>query len=140
MATIAEVTATCEAELKAAGINITIFPRVRPGEVPTLTFGGLSMWSFTRAWYYWIAEGPGIPPDVAEKLHAEFGHEVRVDGHCGCPSPREWFNGFGVGHYHVDTQRGLNALADTLRSIYDATKDPNATPHSGKHSGYEDWR
>ena len=138
--TIAEVTATCEVELKAAGINITIFSSVLRGEVPTLTFGSLSMWRFTRAWYYWVAQGPGIPLEVADKLHAEFGHEVRVGGHCMCPSPREWFNGFGVGHYHVDTQRGLNALADALRSVYDATKDPSATPHSGKHPGYEDWR
>jgi hypothetical protein len=70
--------------------------------------------------------------EAAERLHATHGTQVRVDGHCGCPSPREWFKGFGVGHYHVDTPAGLKALADAIRSVYDASKDPDATPRTGK--------
>jgi hypothetical protein len=71
----------------------------------------------SQSWRYWVAEGPGIPPDDAERLHARFGRVVRVDGHCGAPSPREWFGGFAVGLYHVDTQEGLGALAVTIREV-----------------------
>lgn len=117
---IAAVTATAESELKQAGIEVMILPIHLPSsEVPSLAVGELSMWSFQRAWYYWIAEGPGLPVEIAEKLHEKHGQVVRVDGHCGCPSPREWFHGFGVGLYHVDTQEGLNALAEAIRSVWD---------------------
>ena len=116
---IAEVTAICEAELKAAGINAAKLPFTVKGEVPARVMGDLSMWGFERAWYYWRASGPGLPVEVAERLHATHGTVVRVAGHCGCPSPREWYKGFGVGDYHVDTPEGLKALADALRSVYD---------------------
>lgn len=129
---VADVTATAEAELRDAGIEVFKFPFSIRGEVPAKIVGSLSMWSFERAWYYWRAKGPGLPVEVAERLHASYGTVVRVDGHCGCPSPREWFKGFGVGSYHVDSPDGLKALADAIRSVYDATKDPEATPRSGK--------
>ncbi len=128
---IAAVTETAKAELEAAGIKAIQWPTVLQGEVPSKVVGGLSGWHFERRWYYWSASGPGIPPDIAEKLHATCGQEVRVEGHCGCPSPLEWRKGFAIGSYHVDTQEGLNALADTLRSIYDASKDPDAQPYMG---------
>lgn len=121
LATVAEVTALCEAELTAAGIKVNVipaFPGAR-GEVPANVVGSLSMWLFERRWYYWSAHGPGLPVDVAEKLHATHGTQARVAGHCGCPSPREWYKGFGIGDYHIDTPEGLKALADALRSIYD---------------------
>ncbi len=126
---ITEVTAQAKAELDAARINVHSWPQVLSGEVPSKVVGGLSGWHFERRWYYWVAEGPGIPPDIAERLHATHGQEVRVEGHCGCPSPREWRKGFAIGSYHVDTQEGLNALADTQRSIYDASEDPDAKPY-----------
>ncbi len=130
---IAEVTAVAEAELVAAGIQAHILPfTLGRSEVPSCAMGSLAMWSFTRAWYYWVAKGPGLPVEIAEKLHQSHGQEVRVDGHCGCPSPREWFKGFGVGHYHVDSPEGLKALADAILSVYDPSKDPEATPRTGK--------
>lgn len=128
---VAYVTATAEAELKAAGINVEILPIQLGGEVPSLAIGSLSGWVFERRWYYWAAHGPGIPCEIAEKLHATHGTEVRVEGHCGCPSPRVWRKGFAIGSYHIDTQEGLNTLAATLRSIYDASQDPNAKPYMG---------
>jgi hypothetical protein len=128
---IAEVTATAEAELKAAGIEVSILPVNSREEVPSKAVGNLSMWFFERDWYYWRAHGPGLPVEVAERLHTTYGRQVRVDGHCGCPSPREWFKGFGVGSYHVDTPEGLKALADAILSVYDASKNPNATPRTG---------
>jgi len=106
------------AELMGAGIKIHKLEFLRDrGEVKTSVSGSLFLWSFERAWYYWVAQGPGIPPKYANELHEKFGKDVRVDGHCGCPSPKEWFKGFAVGHYHVDTQEGLNALADTIRKV-----------------------
>ena len=119
---IEEVTAIAKAELEAAGIEAVRIPLLG-GEVPSKVFGELSMWGFRRAWYYWVANGPGLPVEVAERLHASHGTQVRVAGHCGCPSPREWYKGFGVGSYHVDSPEGLKALADALLSVYDASKD-----------------
>lgn len=105
-------------ELENAGIDVHSLDLFRGrGEVVSSIMGTLHGWSFKRAWNYWIAEGPGIPVEDAEKLHAEYGQEVRVAGHCGCPSPGKWFQGLACGLYHVDTQDGLNALAKTIRSL-----------------------
>jgi hypothetical protein len=123
----AGVDAILESELRTAGISIITIPefaRKHNGEPQSCITGGLHQWSFQRAWCYWIAKGPGIPPSDAELLHAKNGNEVRVDGHCGCPSPIEWFHGFAVGRYHVDTQAGLCALADLIRAIYRRTDAP----------------
>ncbi len=117
--TIAEVSAVCRAELEAAEIIVHEFSWMDPrGEVPSRVIGECCRWKFERAWYYWVATGPGLPPDAAEKLHATHGQKVRVAGHCGCPSPLEWYKGFAVGDYHVDSPEGLKALADALRSVY----------------------
>jgi hypothetical protein len=108
------------AELQEAGIEVFRLPefcRTNHPEMRTVVMGSLHGWEFKRAWRYWVASGPGIDVETAERLHATHGPVVRVDGHCGCPSPREWFKGFACGHYHVDTQEGLNALADTLREV-----------------------
>lgn len=112
-------------ELEAAQIEVIHMPqyyRERHPEMRTVIIGGLYGWTFKRQWYYWDAEGPGIEFLAAEELHQQFGSEVRVDGHCMCPSPGEWFNGLACGHYHVDTQRGLNALADTIRFLVGRVK------------------
>jgi hypothetical protein len=106
------------AELEASGIEVHRIPDfMRKGEVKTNVLGSLHGWKFERAWYYWRAEGPGIEVAAAEALHATHGREVRVAGHCGCPSPTEWYRGLAVGDYHVDTPAGLKALADTLNAL-----------------------
>jgi hypothetical protein len=87
------------------------------GEVRTSIIGTLHGWTFRRAWYYWICEGPGIEVAAAERLHAAHGQTVRVAGHCGCPGPREWFKGLACGLYHVDDAHGLAALADTIKAL-----------------------
>lgn len=106
------------AELEAAGIPVQRMPEILrgKGEVKSIICGWLHTWAFKRAWYYWTAEGPGLPPQYADALHVLFGKEVRVGGHCGCPSPLEWYKGFAVGSYHIDTPRGLRALADALNA------------------------
>lgn len=114
---IEEVTAISDAELTAAGIEVFQIDLLDGSEVPSRHRGGLHGWGFRRAWYYWVAKGPGIPPAIAEELHRTHGRAVRVDGHCGCPSPLEWLHGFAVGLYHVDTPEALKALADTLNKV-----------------------
>jgi len=106
-------------ELTDAGIKFEFLDILRKhsGEVKTGVIGGIFGWTFKRAWTYWSCEGPGIPVEAAEKLHKVYGKVVRVDGDCGCPSPRERFHGLGCGSYHVDTKEGLKALVETLRNI-----------------------
>jgi hypothetical protein len=106
-------------ELIAAGIKVNNFEALRAGsgEVKTAILGDLHGWTFKRAWYYWVCKGPGIEVEAAERLHAKHGNTVRVNGHCGCPSPKEWFKGLACGSYHVDDAEGLKALADTIRSL-----------------------
>lgn len=111
----------CRVELEAAGIKVNKIEFLREkGEVPTALLGHLGPWGFERAWYYWVAKGPGIPPAIAKELHDQHGKAVRVQGHCGCPDPIEYLQGFAVGLYHVDTQKGLNALAEVIRGIIEA--------------------
>lgn len=114
-----EVDETIRRELAEAGITESDFHNFDKGEVPTSFYGGLAhRWLFRRAWYYYVAKGDGIPADVAEEFHKEWGTEVRVAGHCDCPSPLYWYEGFAVDGYHVDTQEGLNAFVRLLASIH----------------------
>lgn len=119
-----EVDDQCAVELEAAGIKYVSsdgFRKVHGGgyqEVPTKHFGELPYWSFRRAWCYWVVQGPGINSDVAEEFHKEWGSQCRVNGDCGCPSPYEANHGYAIAMYHVDTQEGLKALADLIKSIY----------------------
>ncbi len=113
----ADMDAAIADELKQAGIEVHTLPGPAKGEVKTVIIGSLHKWYFGRAWRYWVCDGPGIEVETAERLHKEFGRVVRVGGHCGCPSPREWFGGLACGIYHVDSQEGLNALAATIRGL-----------------------
>ena len=125
------------AELRSAGIPTLQEAEGQPpgyladllrrgsGEVKTSVVGVLHGWEFKRAWYYWMASGPGIEVEVAERLHAAHGQTVRVAGHCGCPSPREWFKGLACGSYHVDDAEGLRALADCIKALVECSETPN---------------
>lgn len=112
-------------ELMDAGIEPQFYETLRgyQSEVPTAYRADLCMWGFRRAWYYWVAEGPGIPADKAEEFHKTWGTQCRVNGHCGCPSPLDQNHGFAIGMYHIDTLEGLKAFAELLRSIYIPTPD-----------------
>lgn len=115
---------TMRKELEEAGIVIDVLPMVLRyhrevpyrviGSIPT---GGVGFWGFTRAWRYWVVEGPGLALEDATELHEKHGQSVRVNGHCGCPSPKEQNGNFATGSYHVDTQEGLNALAVMIRKV-----------------------
>lgn len=62
-------------------------------EVPWSITGKLGPFIFTRAWRYWIVEGL-VPLAVAQELYGDpVGvTDIRVAGHCGCPSPEEYDN------------------------------------------------
>jgi hypothetical protein len=113
-------------ELTEAGIKVEKLPEIcrqSSGEVKTIIIGSLHGWTFTRSWRYWVASGPGIPPVYATPFHKEYGKVVRVAGHCGCPSPIEWYKGMAVPDYHIDTQVGLNAFARMLEKIVAEAKE-----------------
>jgi hypothetical protein len=113
------------AELEAAGITVARLPesmRNRMGEVKTIVIGDLHGWAFERKWYYWSAEGPGIPCEVAEQLYKEHGNVVRLNGDAGSPSPKRTLLGLAAGKYHVDSQEGLNALAKVISGIVARTQ------------------
>lgn len=105
------------AELEAA--KLEAIPNDDPTDHPEVYRyfrGEIHGWTFQRSWYYWSAGGPPLPFKYAMPLHELIGDEVRVDGHCGCPSPVEWYGktGKGVTAYHIDTQEGLNILVATI--------------------------
>ena len=103
-------------ELEKAGIEYVELGFPSKEEVPSSIIGHLSGWTFTRAWYYWVAKADGgvcLPFDLADELYKQ-NKDVRVAGHCGAPAPREWYRRpehIGVPLYHVDTQEGLSLLA-----------------------------
>lgn len=81
--------------------------------------------AFARQWYYYTATGY-VPMDVAIELyeHPIGRKDVRVQGHCGCPDPREYApvqkgplvaGKRCVDCYHIDSQEGLNLFVETLR-------------------------
>lgn len=140
------------AELKAAGIPtlqeeagrepdyLADTLRRTSGEVKTSVSGVLHGWSFERAWYYWVARGPGIAVEDAMALHKAHGQAVRVGGHCGCPSPAEYYHGLACGLYHVDDAAGLRALADCIRGIAERSKaKPTPIAYDGSWDAVADF-
>lgn len=115
-----EVQETVRAELTEAGINICDmdFFLDSCGEVPTSIIGIQCRWQFQRAWYYWVAKGPGIPVEKAEEFDKQWGKVVRADGDCGCRGPLFWNEGFGTDSYHIHSQEGLNAFVKLLKEIH----------------------
>jgi hypothetical protein len=83
-------------------------------KVPTKLVGFIHRWKFERAWYYYRASGEGIPPEFAIPFDKDWGKEVRVNGDCACRGAEFWGEGFAIGEYHIDTQRGLNAFVQLL--------------------------
>lgn len=75
-------------ELTKAGITPVSSPKVRESEVATNYTGKYKDFTFTRAWYYWVVEGP-VPFTTAQKMYENPNgrKDVRASGHCGCPPP-----------------------------------------------------
>jgi len=115
------------AELAAAGLEKeSIFQndalrysgKGRYFEVPASVVGLPHRWQLRRAWGYWIATGPGIPPEHAIPFDEEWGKEVRVTGDCACRGAEFWGQGFAIGVYHIDTQEGLSAFVKLLEKVH----------------------
>lgn len=112
-------------ELTEAGIEIVEVPLGR-SEVPYTLIGKLGKYTFSRARYYWLVNGP-VPLFAAQEMyrHPVGRRDVRVEGHCGCPPPEEWASRGGVQSYHIDSQSGLNLFCRTMRKYgLDSGKDP----------------
>ena len=91
------------------------------GEVPYSIIGKLGNWTFTRAWYYWVArvENPkdGLKLDKAIALHERkhptddkmkiLGNVIRAGGDCSCPSPKSYV---AQPVYDEELDRQLEAL------------------------------
>lgn len=108
-------------EIEESGLEFNEMSFKTTGEVESNLFCHFHGWKFERFWYYWVASTDETPLlfKFADKLHETHGKEVRVAGHCGCPSPREWYKQpyqVGVNNYHVDTQEGLNELLRTIQT------------------------
>lgn len=133
-----EVDKTIRAELTAAGIPDKLNENGSEGifdmafgnfescrmsngcfpEVPAKLVGITHRWTFERAWRYYIAKGPGIPPEFAIPFDKEWGTQVRVDGDCACRGAEFWGEGFGIDMYHIDTPEGLKAFVELLAKIH----------------------
>ena len=107
-----------EGELTRARIDIVRSDEPIGGEVPARLTGSLDGFTFERRWYYWSVSGP-MPLALAEEMYADpiGAGDVRVQGHCACPPPKDWeVDGF-VRSYHIDTEAGLRLFADYVRRI-----------------------
>lgn len=102
-------------ELFLAGIPSLKVP-VSGGEVKTTIKGKMKGFSFSRAWSYWVVSGK-VPLKLAEKMYAdeEGKKNVRVDGNCTCPPPKDGRHGEFVETYHIDSWKGLKLFANTIK-------------------------
>lgn len=49
-----------------------------------------------------------------DQTKGKYGNSIRVGGHCGCPSPKD----YNVTYcYHIDSQEGLNEFARVLKDL-----------------------
>jgi len=106
-------------ELEHAGVQVSIADKTPDlGEVYTRVSGKLWGWHLKRAWRYWVVttKKNGLIHENANKLHEFAGTLVRVNGHCGCPSPTDQNGDRPVTNYHIDSQDGLNAWAMAVRN------------------------
>lgn len=104
-------------ELRLAQIAVIEGPR-STHEVATRVTGKLGLFTFTRAWSYWIAEGP-MPLNVAEEMYEDpVGRTtVRAGGDCACRPPVTWASFLDADGKELfgDDQEGSQELA--LRRI-----------------------
>lgn len=117
-------------ELEEAGIEIFVQPEffANNNECKLRTVGTLGPWLFTRRWYYWAAEGPGINIEQAVEFNNRCGKIVRAGGDSGgIEDLYQRYDGFAVGTYHIDTQDGLNEFARLLRNIMAEAKTKQKT-------------
>jgi len=98
--------ATITRELATANIPHERLPMgEQGGEVPYHYIGRLGPFTFRRAWYYWMVDGP-VPLNAAKRMyaHPDGAKDVRVVGHCGCPPPGDpWLE-------YIDPETGKDVV------------------------------
>lgn len=107
-------------ELEEAGLQVFRYDDSykADNECRLVVVGFLGPWIFKRCWYYWAAEGPGINIEQAVTFNEKWGKEVRAAGFAGgIEDLYDYFNGFAVKSYHIDSQEGLNAFSALLKQI-----------------------
>ena len=82
-------------ELERTGIEVVVHSKPVPQEVPATLTGqqtknGVVVFTFVRAWYYWMVDGP-VPIAVAEEIYAtRIGKDdIRAGGNAGRVAPSE---------------------------------------------------
>lgn len=102
-------------ELLKVGVMAVPLPKSNHPEVKSLYEGQFLGWKFRRQWYYWSVScedvlGHGLDMKYASPLHALAGQEVRLAGHCGCPSPDDgfWMEKFDKDGNHLIAQKDLD--------------------------------
>lgn len=136
-----EVDEQLRIEAEAAGLTVQSFKfQLGDGEVPTCLFFSSHKWVFNRAWYYWRAKGPGVPPADAAEFDQEWGKQVRASGDCACRGVEFWYEGFAASDYHIDTQEGLNAFVQMLARIHKPRPDEREENASRVDSPKRDMR
>lgn len=82
-----------EIERELTRCSIEVVPdQPRVGEVPSSLLGKLGLFTFFRAWYYWVVRGD-MPLKIAQELYNDpVGKtDIRVCGDCSCPAPEGVF-------------------------------------------------
>jgi len=120
-------------ELAEARVNIDQHTAMIPDpEIKTHFTGNLHGWTFRRAWYYWIARcedefNDGLELKYALPLHNLIGQEVRLAGHCGCPSPVDncflWCTIFAKDGKIIMPKKAWNANIKFFEAIADKSPE-----------------
>lgn len=97
-------------------------------EVPYSVIGKLGDMTLRRAWYYWAVKCR-VPLEIAKALYADpVGRtDIRVAGHCGCPTPEEsaeWFAPDGAQLIKRSSDCNPNLVETLERAGYRVVDDP----------------
>lgn len=113
-----EATPVVEAELYCAGLTVCDVGFDR-GEVQTSVQGRFAednvFFKFTRAWRYWICEGP-VELEVATRLYERSTRRaaIRVAGHAAAPAPADpWLT------YRTDSGNKIYILTEAEQKLFD---------------------
>lgn len=111
-----------KSQLAQAGIKVHDSIVNLCSEVGTSITGTLGPWMFRRGDCHWIAEGPGMPMEIADVIFQDKPEEICAGGLHPSTNPRHAFMGFCCPVYHVHTQEALTYFANKIRGIIESSK------------------
>jgi hypothetical protein len=99
-------------ELRSANIDVENNATRATGEVPTIFSGKLGIYTFSRAWTYWVVSGQ-VPVQLAREIYADpVGQkDIRTNGCAGNMNPSDCSS---VTSYHIDSIEGLQRFVDMV--------------------------